>query len=114
MLNGNRPLAYTRIPASSLMYAEERTERGKDCGKLINQFLKRPTIVESKSHLAEPDGKLEIFLWLGNVKFANSCWNSLPPGYVLDDQMASDRIDIFPRFFEYDKSSVSFVIYISF
>ncbi|XP_043285592.1 otoferlin-like [Venturia canescens] len=45
--------------------------------------------------------KLEIFMWLGNAKFANACWSSIPSGYEVDHHSS---LDVFPRVFTYTEN----------
>ncbi|XP_014219659.1 otoferlin [Copidosoma floridanum] len=96
MLSRRGQLGYARLPAARLLYAEERSGRGRDCGRKLDLFLHKP---------GKPDElvcKLELFLWLGGVRYAGACWAALPQGYELDElQLDGDRLDVFPRYLEY-------------
>ncbi|KAJ8683958.1 hypothetical protein QAD02_019750 [Eretmocerus hayati] len=98
MLSGSRRLAYARLAASRIIYAEEHLERGHYCGRRLELFLECPDKSGSVAC------KVELVLWLGGAKFAPDCWSALPPGYVLEQNSAA-RLDVFPRYLEYRDSS---------
>lgn len=101
MLVGMRRVAYARLPASRIIYTEEDVARGPECGECINLFMKN---IEDETDAPDYNAcKVEIFLWLGNMRFADACWSAIPPGYELDHQL---NLDTFPRFFKYNESSV--------
>ena len=101
MLVGSKRVAYARLSASRIMYSEENVARGSECGERINLFMKN---TEDESDAPDYNAcKVEIFLWLGNLRFAKACWSAIPPGYELDYEL---NLDTFPRFFKYNESSV--------
>ncbi|XP_033208643.1 otoferlin-like [Belonocnema kinseyi] len=100
MLVGSKRVAYARLPASRIIYSEENVARGSECGERINLFMKN---AEDESDAPDYNAcKVEIFLWLGNMRFAAACWSAIPPGYELDQEL---NLDTFPRFFKYNDSS---------
>ncbi|KAL7306383.1 hypothetical protein TKK_0001807 [Trichogramma kaykai] len=110
LLRKNRRVAYARLPAARFIHAEERAERGRDCGLRTSVFLKRPeaaaVTLDATSDMSGGVCKLELFLWLGNAKFAAACWSALPPGYRVDETRATAAgLDKFPARFEYEISS---------
>ncbi|XP_024943161.1 otoferlin [Cephus cinctus] len=101
MIAGSSRVACARISSADVMYAEEddvRT-RGEQCGRRLNLFLKNLTgDGETQDYSA---CTVDIFLWLGNVKYGNACWSALPPGYEVDHEA---NIDTFPRYIKYTNS----------
>lgn len=101
MLVGSKRVAYARLSAAQIIYTDENLARGPECGKCINLFMKN---VEDESDSPDYNAcNMEIFLWLGNMRFVEHCWSAIPPGYELDQQL---NLDTFPRFFKYNESSV--------
>lgn len=74
---------------------------GVKCGQRVNLFMKN--IGEESEGVDYSASKVEIFLWLGNSKFAAACWSSLPAGYEV---MHYKKIDLFPRSIIYTVTSV--------
>ncbi|XP_035743561.1 otoferlin-like [Vespa mandarinia] len=104
MLAGSKRVAYVELPAERIIYSEESPERGVECGQCINVFPKNPkNDMESEETIDLCACKIELFIWLGNAKFIASCWSSIPPGYIISDR--GEPIDVFPKYFEYDRSS---------
>ncbi|XP_064410290.1 otoferlin-like [Latimeria chalumnae] len=75
MLSNNRHMAYTCIPARTILFSVAQQERGKDCGKIQTVFLKAPGLQNTGF------GRLEIFMWFGLSKYAKNCFSALPAGY---------------------------------
>uniref|UniRef100_A0A8C1STD0 Fer-1 like family member 4 n=1 Tax=Cyprinus carpio TaxID=7962 RepID=A0A8C1STD0_CYPCA len=73
MLSGGRRVAYTRIPAPSILFSLVEEEKGKDCGKITAVYMKTPG-----GAVGEIFGKLEVYMWLGITKYAKNCVTSLP------------------------------------
>ncbi|XP_061769069.1 dysferlin isoform X1 [Nerophis ophidion] len=71
MLQGERRVAYHRIPAHSVLFSERH--RGKHCGQLQTVFLKYP---QGSSAEAKLPGQLRIKVWFGlaaDNKHFNQC-----------------------------------------
>ncbi|KAF7395677.1 hypothetical protein HZH68_009727 [Vespula germanica] len=104
MLAGSKRVAYVELPAERIIYSEESQERGMECGQCINVFPKNPRNDTVPGEMIDLCAcKIELFIWLGNAKFVASCWSSIPPGYIISDR--GEPIDVFPKYFEYDRSS---------
>uniref|UniRef100_A0A9J8AXH0 Fer-1 like family member 4 n=1 Tax=Cyprinus carpio carpio TaxID=630221 RepID=A0A9J8AXH0_CYPCA len=73
MLSGGRRVAYTRIPAPSILFSLVEEEKGKDCGKITALYMKTPG-----GAVGEIFAKLEVYMWLGITKYAKNCVTSLP------------------------------------
>uniref|UniRef100_A0A4W4DYS2 C2 domain-containing protein n=1 Tax=Electrophorus electricus TaxID=8005 RepID=A0A4W4DYS2_ELEEL len=73
MMSGDRRVAYTRIPAHSILFSLVEEEQGKDCGKLTTVYMKTPG-----GPLGEIFAKLEVYMWLGITKYSKNCVTSLP------------------------------------
>uniref|UniRef100_A0A672T2U3 Fer-1-like protein 4 n=1 Tax=Sinocyclocheilus grahami TaxID=75366 RepID=A0A672T2U3_SINGR len=73
MLSGGRRVAYTRIPAPSILFSLVEEEKGKDCGKITAVYMKTPG-----GAVGEIFAKLEVYMWLGITKYAKNCVTSLP------------------------------------
>ena len=104
MIAGSKRVAYSRLSARQIIYSEEETSRGFNCGERINLFLKNfddDTYYEIQDY---SPCKLEIFLWLGNAKFINACWSAIPSGYEVNHLTSLEN---FPRFIQYTESSVN-------
>uniref|UniRef100_A0A665XCY1 Fer-1 like family member 4 n=1 Tax=Echeneis naucrates TaxID=173247 RepID=A0A665XCY1_ECHNA len=87
LLNGNKRLAYVRIPIHSILFALVEEQRGRDCGKVNTLYMK----VRGSS--SEIFAKLEVYLWLGLAKYSKEATNCLPedPGQVdLDFALSAD------------------------
>lgn len=101
MLVGSKRVAYAQLPAEQIIYTDENVARGSECGECINLFMKN---IEDESDSPDYNAcKVEIFLWMGNVRYIEACWSAIPPGYELNHQL---NLDTFPRFFKYNESSV--------
>uniref|UniRef100_A0A4X2KXZ5 C2 domain-containing protein n=1 Tax=Vombatus ursinus TaxID=29139 RepID=A0A4X2KXZ5_VOMUR len=78
MLSGNKRVAYARISAKDLLYSPSSEQRGKHCGKLQTHFLKLPG---RRLTGWTVQGKVDVYLWLGSVKYSNAILDNLPIGY---------------------------------
>uniref|UniRef100_H3AYF6 C2 domain-containing protein n=1 Tax=Latimeria chalumnae TaxID=7897 RepID=H3AYF6_LATCH len=103
MLSNNRHMAYTCIPARTILFSVAQQERGKDCGKIQTVFLKAPGLQNTGF------GRLEIFMWFGLSKYAKNCFSALPAGYkpvyknkpkVLPGNLTSSRTWTSQSFFQ--------------
>lgn len=72
---------------------------GEKCSRRVNLFPGNPEN-EAVEYTA---CKIEVFLWLGNAKYASACWSAIPPGYEFDHDKT---VDTFPKYIEYNESSV--------
>lgn len=105
MIAGSKRVAYTRLPSARVIYAEDNLARGQECGQRMNLFLQNPNDSVEIGEIQDYNAcKIDVFLWLGNAKFATACWSAIPPGYEVDD---GKDLDVFPRFFKYNQFSVS-------
>ncbi|KAG7207640.1 hypothetical protein KM043_009260 [Ampulex compressa] len=100
MMAGSRRVACGRLSAQDVIYSEEGTQMGRKCGQRMNVFMRNPR--DEGETIDYSACKIELFLWLGNAKFATACWSAVPAGYEVDHQT---NIDSFPRHFEYTQSS---------
>ncbi|XP_076648742.1 otoferlin [Halictus rubicundus] len=100
MMSGSKRIACTRIPAEELIFSEDETERGCNCGRKIDVFMRKPRDNPEADYAA---CKIEIFLWLGTTEYAHACWSSIPPGYDVEHER---NVDSFPKYVEYIRSSV--------
>lgn len=101
MIAGSKRVAYSRLPASQIIYSEEVAEMDDKRGRLINLFPRNP---DDETEAVEYSAcKIETFLWLGNVKYVTACWSAIPPGYEVDH---GGNVDTFPKYLEYNQSSV--------
>ncbi|KAL7881937.1 hypothetical protein AOLI_G00087860 [Acnodon oligacanthus] len=80
LLNNNKRVAYSRLPARHLLYSDNLVERGRDCGKISTLFLKPPG-----KHGATwaVQAKVDVYLWLGNCKDTSHMLKNLPAGFEL-------------------------------
>ncbi|EDO36866.1 predicted protein, partial [Nematostella vectensis] len=69
MLNGNKRVAYHRIPAYEVLFSHSEQARGKHCGKVLSVFLKYPgkKQFDIEDHPEVPC-KIDVALWLGLEK----------------------------------------------
>uniref|UniRef100_A0A672F388 Fer-1 like family member 4 n=1 Tax=Salarias fasciatus TaxID=181472 RepID=A0A672F388_SALFA len=77
LLNGNKRLAYVRIPAHSIVFSLVEEQRGRDCGKITTLYMKSPG-----GSAIEIFAKLEVYLWLGNVKYSKDVISGLPEEFT--------------------------------
>uniref|UniRef100_A0A3B5ASK2 Fer-1-like protein 4 n=1 Tax=Stegastes partitus TaxID=144197 RepID=A0A3B5ASK2_9TELE len=77
LLSGNKRLAYVRIPAHSIMFSLVEEQRGRDCGRVTTLYMKSPGGAAS-----EIFAKLEVYLWLGPVKYSKEALNCLPEEFT--------------------------------
>ncbi|XP_023143218.3 fer-1-like protein 4 isoform X3 [Amphiprion ocellaris] len=77
LLSGNKRLAYVRIPANSIIFSLVEEQRGRDCGRINTLYVKSPGGAAS-----EIFAKLEVYLWLGPVKYSKEALNCLPEEFT--------------------------------
>ncbi|XP_029946768.1 fer-1-like protein 4 [Salarias fasciatus] len=88
LLNGNKRLAYVRIPAHSIVFSLVEEQRGRDCGKITTLYMKSPG-----GSAIEIFAKLEVYLWLGNVKYSKDVISGLPEEFtpVFEEESEEQR-----------------------
>lgn len=101
MIAGSKRVAYSQLPAEQIIYSEEAIEMGGKCGRRINLFPRNPQ--DEREPVEYTACKIEAFLWLGNARYAATCWSAIPPGYEIDH---GRNVDTFPKYIEYNQSSV--------
>ncbi|XP_070528249.1 otoferlin [Cardiocondyla obscurior] len=99
MIAGSKRVAYSRMPAERIVYSEEPTEMGGECGRRVNLFPRNPD--DEREPVEYSACKIEAFLWLGNVRYAAACWGAIPPGYEVDH---GGSVYAFPKYIEYNQS----------
>ncbi|XP_055085159.1 dysferlin isoform X2 [Periophthalmus magnuspinnatus] len=62
MLQGDRRLAYHRVPAHTVLFSTSPQHRGQHCGQLQNLFLKYPSGSGAEAKLP---GQLRVKVWFG-------------------------------------------------
>ncbi|XP_014885626.1 fer-1-like protein 4 [Poecilia latipinna] len=77
LLNGSKRLAYVRIPAHSILFSLVEEQKGRDCGRITTLYMKSPGCSPSETF-----AKLEVYLWLGPVKYSKEAINSLPEEFM--------------------------------
>ncbi|XP_071649969.1 otoferlin [Temnothorax longispinosus] len=100
MIAGSKRVAYSRLSAEQIIYSEEATEMGGKCGRRVNLFPRNPD--DEREPVEYSACKIEVFLWLGNARYAAACWSAIPPGYEIDH---GRYVDTFPKYIEYNQSS---------
>uniref|UniRef100_A0A3Q2CA86 Fer-1-like protein 4 n=1 Tax=Cyprinodon variegatus TaxID=28743 RepID=A0A3Q2CA86_CYPVA len=90
MLNGSKRLAYVRIPSHSILFSLVEEQKGRDCGHITTLYMKSPGCSPSETF-----AKLEVYLWLGLVKYSKEVINSLPeefmPIYEEEEEEETER-----------------------
>ncbi|XP_043946076.1 fer-1-like protein 4 [Protopterus annectens] len=89
MLCNNKRIAYARLPSQNILYSVVEEEKGKDCGKIQTVYLKAPG-----SSVGEIFAKLEMYLWLGVVRYAKNSISSLPEEFRPIYEEATRTVDI--------------------
>uniref|UniRef100_A0A3Q3GVR7 Fer-1-like protein 4 n=1 Tax=Kryptolebias marmoratus TaxID=37003 RepID=A0A3Q3GVR7_KRYMA len=77
LLSGSKRLAYVRIPAHSILFSLVEEQKGRDCGHITTLYMKSPG-----SSASEVFAKLEVYLWLGPVKYSKETIRSLPEEFT--------------------------------
>ncbi|MEQ2166059.1 hypothetical protein GOODEAATRI_023826, partial [Goodea atripinnis] len=77
LLNGSKRLAYVRIPSHSILFSLVEEQKGRDCGRITTLYLKSPGCSPG-----EIFAKLEVYLWLGHVKYSKEAVSSLPEEFM--------------------------------
>ncbi|XP_041834380.1 fer-1-like protein 4 [Melanotaenia boesemani] len=77
LLSGSKRLAYVRIPAHTILYSLVEEQKGQDCGRITTLYMKSPGCSAN-----EVFAKLEVYLWLGPVKYSKEAINSLPEEFM--------------------------------
>ncbi|KAJ1193975.1 hypothetical protein NDU88_003270 [Pleurodeles waltl] len=81
MLSNNKRVAYARIPSKDILYSPVLEEKGSHCGKIKTHFLKLP----GKRPVGwNVQAKVDLYLWLGPIKYSNVILDNLPVGYELE------------------------------
>uniref|UniRef100_A0A8C4X0F3 Otoferlin a n=1 Tax=Eptatretus burgeri TaxID=7764 RepID=A0A8C4X0F3_EPTBU len=80
--NGNKRVAYTRIPAKDILYSLVDEEIGKDCGKIKSLFLKLPGKKTQGSSGWLMQAKLEVYFWFGLYKQRREMLKRMTSGYT--------------------------------
>uniref|UniRef100_UPI0035900243 otoferlin-like isoform X2 n=1 Tax=Myxine glutinosa TaxID=7769 RepID=UPI0035900243 len=80
--NGNKRVAYTRIPAKDILYSLVDEEIGKDCGKIKTLFLKLPGKKTQGSSGWHMQAKLEVYFWFGLYKQRREMLKRMTSGYT--------------------------------
>lgn len=102
MIAGKRRVALTRLKPAEIIYSEDMISCGTKCGQRLNLFMKNIDDEAANSTDYSPCN-IEIFIWLGNIKFSAACWSKIPSGYRVQHYSNNET---FPRFFEYTEASV--------
>ncbi|KAM4587956.1 fer-1-like protein 4 [Odontesthes bonariensis] len=77
VLSGSKQLAYARIPAHSILFSLVEEQKGRDCGRITTLYMKSPGCSAN-----EVFAKLEVYLWLGPIKYCKDAINSLPEEFM--------------------------------
>uniref|UniRef100_A0A3B3D8C6 Fer-1 like family member 4 n=1 Tax=Oryzias melastigma TaxID=30732 RepID=A0A3B3D8C6_ORYME len=77
LLTGSKRLAYVRIPAHSILFSVVEEQKGRDCGCITTLYLKSPGCLPSDIF-----AKLEVYLWLGPVRYCKEAVSSLPQEFT--------------------------------
>ncbi|CAM9619692.1 unnamed protein product [Lampetra fluviatilis] len=102
LVNKTKRIAFARIPAKDILYANADEELGKDCGKVKTLFLKLPGKRSFGPGGWAMQAKLEVYLWLGTNKQRNNFLNGMPTGFV---EKKSIDPTVPPRVLTYSKRS---------
>ncbi|XP_028262078.1 fer-1-like protein 4 [Parambassis ranga] len=88
LLSGSKRLAYVRIPAYSVLFSLVEEQRGQDCGRVTTLYMKSPG-----GSASEVFAKLEVYLWLGPIKYSKEAINRLPEEFtpVYEDEEDEQR-----------------------
>ncbi|KAF6717449.1 Fer-1-like protein 4 [Oryzias melastigma] len=93
LLTGSKRLAYVRIPAHSILFSVVEEQKGRDCGCITTLYLKSPGCLPSDIF-----AKLEVYLWLGPVRYCKEAVSSLPqeftPVYEEEDLQDDNRMSV--------------------
>ncbi|XP_076068132.1 otoferlin-like isoform X2 [Oratosquilla oratoria] len=81
MLSGGKRVAYQRLPARNLIHSPVEEERGSKCGKVQTIFLKLPGRRSAGPGGWAIQGKLQVYMWLGQLKHKKHFVKDLPEGY---------------------------------
>ncbi|XP_056286997.1 fer-1-like protein 6 isoform X2 [Pseudoliparis swirei] len=80
LLSNNKRVAYARLRARDLLYADSLESRGILCGKIITLFLKPPG---KRAADLSVQAKLDVYLWYGSCFDADHMLDDLPAGLRL-------------------------------
>ncbi|XP_069477691.1 fer-1-like protein 6 [Ambystoma mexicanum] len=81
MLSNNKRVAYARIPSKDILYSPVLEEKGKHCSKIKTHFLKLPG---KRAVGWNVQAKVDVYLWLGPVKYSQTILDNLPVGYEVE------------------------------
>ncbi|XP_044010396.1 otoferlin [Aphidius gifuensis] len=101
MISGKRRVALTRLKSTEIIYSEDTMSCGTKCGQRINLFIKNFNDEQDNPTDYSPCN-IEIFIWLGNIKYSAACWSKIPAGYKVE---YSTNIEKFPKYIEYTEST---------
>eukprot|EP00795_Rhopilema_esculentum_P007851 gene7851-13729_t len=86
MLSGGKRVAYTRIPASDVMFSKLDFERGTNSGRVQTIFLRLPGKRGHGEKGWAIQAKIEVRLWLGLPnKYPGMFMKDVPTGYQDED-----------------------------
>ncbi|PAA94201.1 hypothetical protein BOX15_Mlig001532g2 [Macrostomum lignano] len=77
-------LAFARIPARQILHSLSEEEKGKDCGKVVTLFLRKPGRKGMGQGGWSLQCQLKMYLWLGLLKDIKHYRTTVPEGYVVD------------------------------
>uniref|UniRef100_A0A1I8IHN8 C2 domain-containing protein n=1 Tax=Macrostomum lignano TaxID=282301 RepID=A0A1I8IHN8_9PLAT len=78
-------LAFARLPARQVLQAAGEHETGRDCGRVITLFLRKPGRKGAGQSGWTLQCQLKLLLWLGPFReAATSLWPAVPAGYLGD------------------------------
>uniref|UniRef100_G3VT64 Fer-1 like family member 6 n=1 Tax=Sarcophilus harrisii TaxID=9305 RepID=G3VT64_SARHA len=103
MLSNNKRVAYVRISSKDLLYSPINEQRGKHCGKLQIHFLKLPG---RRLTGWTVQGKVDVYLWLGSVKYSNAILDNLPIGYEVETPIKVSGINHPPASLTYQAQHI--------
>lgn len=90
MLSGGKRVAYTRVPATDVMYSKVDFERGIHAGRVQTIFLRLPGKKGHGEKGWKIQAKVEIRIWLGlmNKYPVGEYINDAPSGFEIDEPLS--------------------------
>ncbi|XP_030019882.1 otoferlin isoform X2 [Manduca sexta] len=87
LLNGGSRVAYTKIPASDIIFSDIPKQRGRFCGRLQTIYMKPLKCPKHSNSLNTScfcsAGKIELLLWMGLYKQISAFETYVPTGYKI-------------------------------